>query len=220
LGSTVGSLVGSLIGSRAVPWAAATLALVLGAVAVYLLAAPEPVESASVSQEYATDISFGPNSASVVLVEYADFQCGPCARFSPMIASLREQYGDRVLFVFRLFPLDNHSYGLVSARAAYAAHLQGRFWEMQELLFERQTEWSESEDPGPLFARYAESLGLDLEKFAADARSPATADFILAQKGEALEAGVDRTPYFLLNGSAVTPRNEGEFRALIEQALR
>ncbi len=170
-------------------------------------------------QEYATDITYGPKEARVVLVEYADFQCEACARFSPILASLRAEYGDQVLFVFRFFPLSYHRYGMVSAQVAYAAFLQGKFWEMHDLLYENQKEWSDSADPLPFFDAYANRLGLDISRFRDDLNAQSTKDLITAQKAEGSKAGITHTPSFALNGSVFVPNDIGDFKTLIDAAL-
>ena len=136
-----------------------------------------------------------------------------------MLATLREKYGDQVQFVYRFFPLADHAYATVSAKAAYAAHLQGKFWEMQDLLYEHQEEWSDSTDPRAYFDSYAESLGLDIEQFHADMDAQSTVDFISRQAEEGTQAGVTHTPWFVINDEVVLPRSVADFEKLIEDAL-
>ena len=107
----------------------------------------------------------------------------------------------------------------ISAQAAYAAHLQDRFWEMADRLYDQQAAWSESPDPSALFVSYAEDLGLDTERFAADLTAPDTVAFVEAQKDAAHQAGLYSTPSFFLNGEKVQAKKYEEFLALIETAL-
>ena len=130
-----------------------------------------------------------------------------------------QEYGDRVQFVFRFFPLGNHANGMISAQAAYAAFKQDKFWEMHDLLFDRQDEWAESTDPRTLFDSYAQSIGLDLDRFHEDLDAQSTIDFIESQKAAGEQAGVSHTPWFVVGGEAVLPRSLDEFRQLIEDAL-
>src|SRR5918999_3078019 len=101
----------------------------------------------------------GPASAEVTLVEYGDFECPYTRRARPVARRLGREFGDRLLFVFRNFPLTRiHPHAQAAAEAAEAASAQGRYWEMHDLLFDNQRHL-EGED----FRRYAQQLGLDLE---------------------------------------------------------
>jgi len=208
-----------LFASKGVPWVGGSFLLLLAVVALYLFTGAAASEPARTPQPSADDISFGPADATLAVIEYSDFQCPFCAEYSSILAALRETYGDRVRFVFRFYPLANHQYATISAKAAYAASLQGKFWEMHDLLFENQKEWSESADPRPYFDSYAESLGLDLDKFHADADAQSTTDFIKRQAAEGKKGGVTHTPWFVVGDSVVLPRSLDEFDKLIREAL-
>jgi protein-disulfide isomerase len=187
--------------------AAAALYLVTGSTAGAESRAPQPGPE---------DIAFGSAAAPVTLIEYSDFQCNFCAGYAGLLKPLRAEYGDRVRFIFRFFPLSNHSYGMISAQAAYAAHLQGKFWEMHDLLYENQQAWSESSDPRPYFDAYAEYLGLDVDKFRADAQAQSTIDFIEKQQADGERAGVNHTPWFIANDQVVIPRSASDFKQIFE----
>jgi len=193
--------------------------LLLAGVLLYFFtgaAASEPSRSAPAGS---TDISYGPMDADLTVIEYSDFQCPFCAQYATMVAALREKYGDEVRFVFRFFPLANHEYATIAAQVAYAAHLQGKFWEMHDLLYVRQDEWAESSDPRPLFDSYAASLDLEMDRFHTDMYSQSTLDFIRAQAEEGTQAGVTHTPWFVIGDSVVLPRTLEEFEKLVEDAL-
>jgi protein-disulfide isomerase len=150
-----------------------------------------------------------------VLIEYADFQCPYCAMAEPVVRRLREQFPDTLMYVFREYPLvDSHRYALIAARAAEAAGAQGRFWEMHDLLFENQR----ALDPSHL-RQYAQSLGLDVDRFERDVESGAQDDKIQADMESGDEAGVPGTPTFFINGEGYfgPPRFE-ELSREIEQA--
>ena len=196
-----------------IPWAAATIVLVLAAGILYVSTGTAAGESKAPATT-ATDISLGPAGAKVVMVEYSDFQCQYCAQYASLLSPLREKYKDRVLFVFRFFPLENHPFGMVSAQAAYAAYLQGKFWEMHDLLFTNQQDWSTAAAPETYFEAYASALGLDLEKFRTDYAAQTTQDYILGEKAGGKQAGVEHTPWFIVNGTIVTPRTTAEFESL------
>ena len=205
--------------TRSAPWAGGTLLLVVAALLLYAFtgaAASEPSKSA---RPTADDISYGPADAPLSVIEYSDFQCPFCAQYAEWLSTLRDRYGDRVNFVYRFFPLANHQYATIAAKVAYAASLQGKFWEMHDLLFKNQKEWTESDDPRPFFDSYAKELGLDLDKFHSDADAQSTTDFIKKQAAEGKAAGVSHTPWFVVDGKSVLPRSLEEFDKLIREAL-
>ncbi len=207
------------IAARIVPWAVGSLLLLAAAVSLYFFTGAAASEPSRAAQPGVDDITYGPSDASVTLIEYSDFQCPFCAEYAPMLATLREKYGDQVKFVYRFFPLADHPYATVSAKAAYAAHLQGKFWEMQDLLYEHQEEWSDSADPRAYFDTYAASLGLDIERFHADMEAQATLDFISRQAEEGTQAGVTHTPWFVIDDQVVLPRSVADFEKLIRDAM-
>jgi protein-disulfide isomerase len=201
------------------PWVGGTLMLVVAALLLYAFtgaAASEPSKSA---QPNADDISYGPADAQLSVIEYSDFECPFCAQYAAWLSTLRERYGDRVQFVYRFFPLANHKYATIAAKVAYAASLQGKFWEMHDLLFQNQTEWSESDDPRPFFDSYAQELGLDLDTFHKDADAQSTTDFIKQQAAEGKKAGVTHTPWFVIGDKSVLPRSLEQFDKAIQEAL-
>lgn len=207
------------LAARALPWVGGSLLLVVAALALYAFTGAAASEPSKAPPPGAHDISFGPADAPLSVIEYSDFQCPFCAQYASWLGTLREKYGDRVRFVYRFYPLANHPYATIAAKAAYAASLQGKFWEMHDLLFANQKEWSESADPRPYFDAYAKSLGLDLDKFHADADAQSTTDFIAKQAAEGKRAGVTHTPWFVVGDSVVLPRSLEDFDKLIREAL-
>lgn len=160
-----------------------------------------------------------PNS-SVVLIEYLDFECGSCAAYYPVLKKLEEEYGDRVSFVVRYFPLSGHRNGLAAAYAAEAAARQGKFWEMHDLLFTKQKEWGGKQIVVPeVFEGYAQELGLNMEQYRADVSSGDVAARVKRDMDEGRGFGVDSTPTFFLNGERVRPQGYEPFKALIEEKL-
>ena len=161
--------------------------------------------------------------APVVLEEFGDYQCPPCGMMHPVLKKIGEDYGDRVAIVFRNFPLQKiHKNAFSAARAAEAAGMQGKFWEMNDLIYTNQKEWSESPEPRPLFESYARKLGLNIDKYKADLEKPETAARIIAdfQRGDTL--GVTGTPSIFLNGRQLpveSSLSEPRLRAEIDAAL-
>lgn len=120
----------------------------------------------------------------------------------PWISRLVDEYEGQVNFVFRHYPLSSiHDKALLSSEAAEAAGAQGAFWEMYELLFEKQQEWAvvTPEEAQELFVGYAEDLGLDAEQFATALEEHTYQDKVEAQYQEAREVGLPGTPTFFIN---------------------
>lgn len=164
--------------------------------------------------------ALGPSNAAVTVEEFADFQCPTCAQMHPKVKELRAALGDRVRIVFRQFPLTQvHQWGYDAACAAEAAGLQGKFWEMQNMLFTNQQSWSSSTDARKLFAEYAKTLGLDVNKFSDDmiglqVKNKVDADM---QRGRAF--GVSSTPSFYINNKPLG-QNLDQLRAMVEAELK
>src|SRR6266581_3945417 len=108
-------------------------------------------------------------SSPVVLEEYGDYQCPPCGQLYPDLKQIEKEYGDQVQIVFHHFPLMKiHKNALLAAHAAEAARNQNKFWEMHDLLYRNQKEWSDLADPRPVFITYAKQLGLNIDSFNRD----------------------------------------------------
>jgi protein-disulfide isomerase len=161
--------------------------------------------------------------AKVTIVEFGDFQCPACAASAPTVEQIIEKYKDNkdVNFVFRNFPLSQHANAIPSAKAAEAAGAQGKYWEMYKLLYENQAAWETVSNPYSIFETYAQTLGLDMDKFKEEAQSNKYASVINADQNDGLALGVNATPTFFVNGEkqANTPTFEG-FQALIEEKLK
>lgn len=164
----------------------------------------------------------GPENAAVTLVEYSDLQCPACANFHPLMEAIVAQYPEDVRFVYRHFPLMTiHPRAFEGAQAAEAAHQQGKFFEMVDLLFTRQTEWSTLRAPYQKFEEYAKELNLDTAKFYEDYRSGETAARIRADIDSGNQARISSTPTFFINGQPLPEdvRNFDGFVKLIEQKI-
>lgn len=165
----------------------------------------------------------GNPEARVALIEYGDFQCPACASFYPVVKAISGEFKDNVAVVFRHFPLSQiHKNANLSSRAAEAAGLQGKFWEMHDKLFERQKVWADLSDEKAkeLFISYVSEIGLDTERFKQDIESDAVRSAVEEDYNEGLKARVNGTPTFFLNGSRISnPSNYDEFKSLIESKL-
>lgn len=147
----------------------------------------------------------GSPSAAVTVEEFADFQCPTCAFMHPKIQEIRSTYGDRIRIVFREFPLEiaAHDKAYDAAVAAEAASLQGKFWDMQNLLFTNQKTWERAPNYREIFQGYAQKLGLDVEKFNNDMMGIPAKNRVDADKQRGRSLGVGGTPTIYINGRSL-----------------
>lgn len=209
---------------------AIVIALVLGiaALAVAMDAPPEETEVVATPEASETappvvtadmhKLSTA-EDGKVTLVEFLDFECEACGAAFPVVKQILAEYEGRLTYVVRDFP--NHNNSVLAASAAYAAGEQGKYWEMYDLLFERQTTWAERQDSqAAVFLGFAEELGLDMAKFQTDLESGRYVDRIARDFDDARRLGVDATPTFYINGVkfvGVLPYDE--FKRRIDQAI-
>ena len=145
-------------------------------------------------------------NVSVTVEEFGDYQCPPCGLLHPELKKIVADYGSRVIFVFRNFPLtNNHKNALAAAQAAEAARLQGQFDEMHDRLYEHQADWKDQEDPRPTFTKYARELGLDLKRFARDFDGEEVRQKIDFDKQTATAREVVGTPTIFVEGRQLKP---------------
>jgi Na+/H+ antiporter NhaA len=138
----------------------------------------------------------GDEDGRVTLVEYANFECQYCGRAEPMVRELIAEWDDDLRYVFRHLPLaDVHPNAQLAAEATEAAHAQGQFWAMHDLLFAHQDDL----DPASL-SRWAGELGLDVDRFDDDLRRRRHAARVNADISSADASGVSGTPSFFING--------------------
>lgn len=191
--------------------------LFLGAAAYYKnkSATNEPVPTIALD---ANDHVKG--NGPVTVIEYGDFQCPACGQYYPVVAELLKQMSTSTTFIFRNFPLPQHANAMVSARAAGAAGKQGKFFEMYDLLYMHQNEWSESADYEKIFTEYAKQLNLNLDQYANDYKSDEVKGKIQNDYKSGVNLGVEGTPTFFVNGKKIElPRNLDEFKAVISLTL-
>lgn len=164
----------------------------------------------------------GSSQATVILEEFGDFQCPPCAQLHGEIKKLEREYESKFQLIFRHYPLSMHEQAVAAAQAAEAAALQGKFWEMHDLLYERQDEWSEKPNAGEIFAGYARSLNLDIEKFLRDINNPQIRERIEADQKRGNSIEIQGTPALFINGREIPSESmtpEG-IRELINASLK
>jgi protein-disulfide isomerase len=144
----------------------------------------------------AGDHSAGPGNAPVTLVEYGDYECPHCGRAHPIVQEVRRRMGERLRFVFRNFPLeDAHPHAEHAAQSAEAAGVQGRFWDMHDLLFEHQRALTDADLVG-----YAKRLGLDAERVRSELAAGTHAARVETDFQSGVRSGVNGTPTFFING--------------------
>jgi protein-disulfide isomerase len=162
-----------------------------------IAAPPAPVAS---KEEVATGLHVrGPNSAPITIEEFGDFQCPPCSTMSGLLKKMEEEEKGKVRVVFRHFPLVMHAHAREAAIAAEAAELQGKFWEMHDLIYKEQNNWSKAQDAPAMFTSYASTLGLDVERFKKDLTNPEIAERIDADQKTGTSRGVTSTPTLFVN---------------------
>lgn len=169
------------------------------------------------------DHTTGNKNAKVTLIEYGDFQCPACGAVYPIMQDLKKKYSNDVLFVFRHFPLISiHANAFAGARAAEAAGMQGKFWEMHDKLYETQSIWGElSTNQQATFEGYAKELGLDVDRFRADYESEAVADRINRDVSSAAQFNAQGTPTFILNGKKIeNPTDPAGYEKLLQDAIK
>lgn len=162
----------------------------------------------------------GEANAPVTLEEFGDFECPPCAMLSGASGQIEEGYSAQLRVIFRHFPLPGHPHAQEAAQVAEAAGLQGRFWEMHDLLYREQPIWSKSNEARALFNSYAGMLGLNLDRFRTDVDSAEVKERVASDKKRGTDLGVHSTPTIFINGRQVPPPvNVGTIRAAIEAAV-
>ena len=182
------------------------------------------IQASSADSGDIADHVYGNSDAKVVLVEYGDFQCPGCGRAHPIVKQLSEKYEDQMAFVYRNFPLTNaHPNARAAAAAAEAAGKEGKYWEMHNIIFETQNEWSaaSADERVPLFTNYAEQVGINKDTFASTLSDQSASinkkinfDIALARK-----LNVTGTPTFYLNGTKLTDEQFGSLEAFEKTLL-
>lgn len=162
----------------------------------------------------------GNASAKVVLTEFGDFQCPACAKINPLIKDqLLPKYQEKVLFVFKNFPLDMHKNSWPAAQAAEAAGAQNKYWQMHDMLYEKQEEWAELANPNDKFVAYAREIGLDENKFKSDIEAKRYKDRIQADVDLGTALQLPGTPSFYVNGQPVNLQSGiKDIEAALDQA--
>jgi protein-disulfide isomerase len=207
----------------------AILAVVLGGVAALWLARSGdtgpteiPVTLAETEADASAGVSAGPADAAVTLVEFADFQCPACAAFYGFSGRLIKQNyvdgGGSVRWIFYDYPLEQHPHAIPAALAGRCAGEQGRFWQMHDLMFARQSQWSPKDDARGDFEEMAEELGLDRGAYRECVRDGRYLEQIFASAKYGQRLGVNSTPTLFVNGQRAPQDYEELERMILEAA--
>jgi len=157
----------------------------------------------------------GDPKAKLAIVEFSDFQCPFCGRVEPTLKQIEKEYGNQVRIVFKHLPLSIHPKAPAAHAAAEAAHRQGKFWEMHDLIFANQREMSPER-----YLEYAAQIGLDVDQFKKDVASPEVQKKIDADAQEASKLGVTGTPAFFVNGRFISGAQPyATFKSMIDSEL-
>ena len=180
-------------------------------------AKPDPEDQVRIRVDVAGAPARGPADAPITIVEWSDFQCPFCARAEETLTRLRQEYPDKIRFVWRDMPLPFHDQARPAAMAARAAGAQGKFWAMHDRLY--------ADHAAPLgrerFEKEAAELGLDRKRFGAALDAQAGRSAIDADVLAGTKAGANGTPTFFINGKVLTGAQPYEtFKARIDDELK
>jgi protein-disulfide isomerase len=183
-------------------------------------AAPTAAVDAQLVREDSHRVT-NPATEKAQLVEFLDFECESCRAAEPLVQELKKEYGDRITFIHRYFPLPGHANSGAAALAVEASAQQGRYEQMTAKLFETQPQWGERQDSqARLFRTFAEELGLDISKYDAAVAAEETKERIRKDLADGKALGVTGTPTFFLDGQKLTLNSEEQFRQLLNEAAR
>ena len=150
------------------------------------------------------DNTYGNAESNIVLVEYGDYECPYCGKAYPQVKQIKEQLGKYIRIVFRNFPLTKiHPNAFSAAVATEAAAIQGKFWDMHNIIFENQKTLSDD-----FLVELAGRIDLDVKRFKEDIKKVALIDKVEKDFESGLRSGVNRTPSFFINGE----KFEGEWK--------
>lgn len=157
---------------------------------------------------------FNSKNSKNILVEYSDLQCPACKTFQDLIRSEIEASASpnfaitkNVTFIYRHFPLPQHTFANDAAYAAEAAGKQGNFFEMVDMIFDSQTSWEKKPSAKEDFEQFAKNLKLDMDQFRKDRDSKEVKDKVQSDLLSGEKAAVNATPTFFLNGKKLDNMN-------------
>lgn len=162
----------------------------------------------------------GDPKAPLTIFEYASFGCEHCAKVQPMIKEILSRYDGKVKLVYIHFPIGQVPNAVRASMAGVCASEQGKFWQFEEIMFERQSSWIHDANPEPLWFLYAGQVGMDTNLLQKCLASENTGQVIQQQLMMGGSQMVQLTPTFLIGGSRlVNPHSIEEFVKVIEKEL-
>ncbi|MDX1458945.1 MAG: thioredoxin domain-containing protein [Marinobacter sp.] len=220
-------------GRRKLAWMAVAVALAVAVVAGVVLMTQPPQKTSEALPVAAADaepfpaeldrfgVSIGAEDAPVVVREFADYQCPACGRFFEASQRLKEEYvaSGQVRFVYFDLPLRQHKNAMPAAMAARCAGDQDGYWDMHNVLFANQGEWSGSNSALEVFSRYAGELGLDERRFRRCMTTELHREVIESSVQVAQQMRVMSTPTVLVDNIQLTRPGWGQLSAVVEREL-
>lgn len=156
----------------------------------------------------------GPDFAPVTVVAFSDFECQYCAKGHQLLKKLQSDFPGKVRIAFKNLPMSFHKNALPAACAAMAAHRQGKFWEMADLIFSSQSRLNED-----FFLEAASSVQVDINEFREINNLEDWMDYFNAQSAEAAQFGISGTPTYIVNGIKVTGADYGLLKEAVSMSL-
>jgi len=165
----------------------------------------------------------GNKDAQVWLVEFSDFQCPACKVFSLAVDDLAKKYPDTLLVAYRHFPLDQHIYSTITARAAQLAHDKSKFWDLSATLFENQEKIATAtsqKEAREIIIQLATTLFPVSDGYATDLVGNKGDDTVQKDRLYGNAIGINATPTFFLNGVKLEARTPDELKKKVEEAIK
>ena len=204
-------------------WIPVLILLIVTVFVIIKMGTPQPSEVILIDQISESDWILGNPDATIVLIEYSDFQCPACAAFHSLTREIVGEFGDYIAFTYRHYPLSMHNLATLASQAAEAAGIQGKFWEMSDMIFANQETWSSlgATAAEEEFIKYAETLELNVGKFKKDLHSDEVKKAVEQDIKSGQKNKIEYTPSFFLNGELINnPRSYDDFRSLIRNAIQ
>lgn len=199
------------------------IVIALGFAGLFVFGGNKSSSTKSSSTSQATNHVIGLGKTGVTLVEYGDYECPYCQAYYSVVKQVQQEYNDKIFFQFRNFPLVNvHVNAFSAARAAEAAGLQGKFWEMHDALYSSNnwSTWSTATDPTTYYTQYAQQIGLNMSQYQTDFASTKVNDLINADMAAGNKLNISGTPTYFLDGKQVQiAGNVAAFEKVINEAI-
>ncbi len=168
----------------------------------------------------ANDHILGPEDAKVTIIEYSDFECPACRAYQSLVKKVIASSTIPVRLVYRHFPLSQHTQAKLAARVTEAAALQGKFFEMHDIIFDNQSLWTNRSNARDLFMTYGQRIGLNVDKLNTDTDSVSVKRIVDDAISSGIDIGIRWTPTFFVNGKLLenNPQSYEEFKRVVEEA--